>query len=258
MTTTTDLPRTEAVAPPHRLLLRMLRPPARAILRQRFDVRVRHAERVPTSGPVIVAGNHVGILDGPLLAIFTPRPVHALTKAEMFTGRMGLLLRGSGQIPLDRYAADPRALKTCLQVLRAGDVVGVFPEGGRGDGELSRFHHGTAYLALATGAPVVPMMMFGTRPPGGGLDALPERGDQVDLWYGRPWSVDPVPWPRSRAAVLEASALLRERMLADLDTAKAETGRSLPGPIPGPTPDDPDTGFDATDSIDSTQMEPGA
>jgi 1-acyl-sn-glycerol-3-phosphate acyltransferase len=258
VTTTADLPRTEGVAPPRRLLLRTLRPPARAILQHRFDVRVRHPERVPAPGPVIVAGNHVGILDGPLLAIFTPRPVHAMTKEEMFTGRMGLLLRGSGQIPLNRYAADPRAIKTCLQVLRAGGVIGVFPEGGRGDGELSRFHHGAAYLALVTGAPVVPMMMFGTRPPGGGLNALPERGDHIDLWYGEPWRVDPVPWPRSRAAVLEASALLRERMLADLDTAKAETGRSLPGPIPGPTPDDPDTGFDATDSTHSTQMEPGA
>ena len=259
MTSTLDLPRVEAVTPPRRLLLHSLRPAARAILRRRFGVRVLHGERVPKHGPVIVAGNHVGVLDGPLLAVLTPRPVHALTKEEMFAGRMGLLLRSSGQIPLNRYAADPLAIKTCVRVLRDGGAVGVFPEGGRGDGELRRFHHGAAYLALVTGAPVVPLMMFGTRPPGGGLNALPERGERVDLWYGEPWHVEPVPWPRSRATVLEASALLRERMLGDLAAAKAETGRTLPGPIPGPTPDDPDTGFvDRTDPMDDREMEPGA
>lgn len=259
MTTTPVLPRSEAVRPPRRLLLHSLRPAARAVLRRRYDVRVHHGHRVPSHGPVIVAGNHVGVLDGPLLAIVTPRPVHALTKEEMFTGKMGVFLRSAGQIPLNRYAADPSAIKSCLRVLRDGGAIGVFPEGGRGHGELTRFHHGAAYLALVTGAPVVPLMMFGTRPPGGGLNALPSRGDSVDLWYGEPWQVDPVPWPRTRATVLEASALLRERMLADLGAAKAETGRTLPGPIQGPTPDDPDTGFVArTDSMDHSEMEPGA
>jgi 1-acyl-sn-glycerol-3-phosphate acyltransferase len=260
VTISLDLPRTEAVVPPRRLLLHALRPTARAILRRRFDVRVLHDDRVPVEGPLIVAGNHVGILDGPLLAIFTPRPVHALTKEEMFSGHMGRFLHSAGQIPLNRYAADPRALKTCLRVLRDGHAIGVFPEGGRGDGELSRFHHGAAYLALATGATVVPLMMFGTRPPGGGLDAMPEKGsDGVVLWFGEPWQVDPMPWPRSRAAVLDASALLRERMLGDLHAAKAETGRTLPGPIAGPAPDDPDTGFDAPAHVmDQTEMESDA
>jgi 1-acyl-sn-glycerol-3-phosphate acyltransferase len=259
VTTAPDLPRSEAVKHPRRALLHTLRPAARAVLRRRFDIRVLHGDRVPTHGPVIVAGNHVGLLDGPLLAIVTPRPVHALTKEEMFTGRMGLLLRSAGQIPLNRYAADPRAIKTCLRVLRDGRAIGVFPEGGRGHGELTRFHHGAAYLALVTGAPVVPLMMFGTRPPGGGVDALPAPGEPVHLWYGEPWRVDPVPWPRSRTTVLEASARLRERMLADLGAAKTETGRTLPGPIPGPTEDDPDTGFVAPSrSTDHTEMEPGA
>jgi len=255
VTTAHDLPRTEAVKRPRRLLLHGLRPAARTVLGRRYDLQVRHSERIPAHGPVIVASNHVGLLDGPLLAIVTPRPVHALTKEEMFRGRMGVFLRAAGQIPLDRYAPDPRAIKTCIRVLRDGGAVGVFPEGGRGHGELTRFHHGAAYLALVTGAPVVPLMMFGTRPPGGRLSALPSPGDRVDLWYGEPWRIDPVPWPRSRATVLEASALLRERMLADLGAAKAETGRTLPGRIPGPTPDDPDTGFVAHEP---SEMEPRA
>ena len=59
-------------------------------------------------GPVIFAANHVGVVDGPLLAIFAPRPVHALTKVEMFRGRLGRFLRASGQMPLDRFHGPTR------------------------------------------------------------------------------------------------------------------------------------------------------
>ena len=242
---------------PRTFMLRTGRPLAHWLLRRRFGVRLHHADRFPRSGGVIVASNHVGVLDGPLLAICSPRPVHALTKEEMFAGRLGGFLRGSGQIPLNRYGADPGAIRTCLRVLADGGAIGIFPEGHRGTGELDRFHHGAAYLALVSGAPVVPLTMFGTRPPGGGRNSLPERGPDgnIALWYGVPWRVDPIPWPRTRAAVLDASAHLREHMLGNLAAAKAETGRDLPGPIPGPTDDDPDTGFEIDDH---TQMEPGA
>jgi 1-acyl-sn-glycerol-3-phosphate acyltransferase len=201
-------------------------------------------ERIPTEGPVIFAANHIGILDGPLLAIFGPRPVHALTKVEMFEGRIGAFLRLSGQIPLERYAVDPRAIRTSLRVLRDGNAVGVFPEGTRGDGELHRFHHGAAYLALVSGAPVVPVMFFGTREPGGGIDSTPPRGSRVDLVYGAPVTIDAQPWPRTRGMVRETSALLLERSRATLTEAIAVTGRSLPGPLPpGEIEDDPNTGF---------------
>ena len=75
---------------------------------------------MPAAGPVIFASNHVGVIDGPLLAIFAPRPVHVLTKMEMFRGSLGWFLWRSGQIPLDRFNPDPRAVKTCLRALRDG------------------------------------------------------------------------------------------------------------------------------------------
>ena len=67
---------------PARYLLRSLRFPARVLIRRRMKVRVVDGERLPSKGPVIIACNHVGVVDGPLLAIFAPRPVHALTKQE--------------------------------------------------------------------------------------------------------------------------------------------------------------------------------
>lgn len=237
------LPRSADRHPPTRLL-HGLRPTAAWLVRRRWPVLVHGAEHVPSEGGVILASNHVGVIDGPLLAVFAPRPVHALTKQEMFAGGLGGFLRAAGQVPLDRYAADPAAIRSCLRVLRDGGVTGIFPEGTRGDGLLGRFHHGAAYLALVTGAPVVPVTMIGTRPPGGGSNALPARDTTVELVFGAPWRTAQQSWPRTREHVRETSVLLRLHMLSELDGALARTRRSLPGALPaGQSEDDPDTGL---------------
>ncbi len=239
-----ERPATTGVPHPARALLGSARPAARAAVRRRYRVAVHGADRVPATGPVVLAANHIGVIDGPLLAILSPRPVHALTKQEMFTGRTGRFLTRAGQIPVDRFHPDPRAVRTALRVLRESGVVGVFPEGTRGDGELHRFHHGAAYLALVTGAPVVPAVMLGTREPGGGVDSRPPRGSEVHVSFGDPVWVEPQPWPRTPGMVRATSALLRERLRAALDEARARTGFDLPGPLPpGQHEDDPDTGL---------------
>ncbi|WP_309648152.1 lysophospholipid acyltransferase family protein [Nocardioides sp.] len=241
------LPRTTTTPHPPTWMLRGLRPLSRWLLRRRYDVQVHGAELVPAAGPVVFAANHVGVIDGPLLAVFAPRPVHALTKIEMFAGRMGGFLRHSGQIPLDRDATDPRAVKLAVRVLRDGGAVGIFPEGHRGSGELERFHRGAAYLALVTGAPIVPVTMIGTREPGGHTGSIPLRGRRLELVFAAPYSLDPTPWPRRRDDVEQASLELRERMLHDLREALAATGRSLPGPLPaGEQLPDPSGGVTGT------------
>ena len=241
----TQLP-ASAVKHPTRFLIRGLRAPARFLVRRRFTVAVHGTEHVPATGPVILASNHVGVADGPLLAVFSPRPVHALTKEEMFDGRLGRFLLLSGQVPLDRFNSDPAAVKICLRVLRDGGVVGIFPEGARGAGEFDRFHRGAGYLGLVSGAPIVPVVQFGTREPGAGSSALPKRGGHVNLVYGAPFSFDAMPWPRTKQAVEEASHALRDHLLAHLAHAKDLTGRTLPGPIPRAKDKDPDpdTGID--------------
>jgi len=228
---------------PARYLLYPLRPLARTVIRRRVKVRVVDGRKLPRKGPVIVACNHVGVADGPLLAIFAPRPVHALTKREMFKGFMNGFLLGAGQIPLDRFNADPLAVKRCLRVLRSGNVVGIFPEGARGAGEFDRFHMGAAYLAMVTGAPVVPVVQFGTREPGAGSHSLPARGVVVDMVFGDPISLPRTPWPRRKQDVATQSVVLRKHLLAHLEHAKQVTGRTLPGPLPGKETDpDPATG----------------
>jgi 1-acyl-sn-glycerol-3-phosphate acyltransferase len=227
-----DLPRThDAVHPPHRLL-GALRPPSRAYFRHRYDIRIHDAHHVPRIGAAVIASNHIGLLDGPLLAAFAPRVVHALTKKEMFEGRTGAFLRAVGQIPLSRHDADPAAIKDCLKVLREGGVVGICPEGSRGDGELRRFRTGAAYLALATGAPVVPLVVFGTREPGGSTDSVPPKGARFDFVYGPPVYLEQRPWPRTQAEVRRTATFLRNRLVEHLVEAKGRTGRELPGPLP--------------------------
>ncbi len=226
-----ELPRTDGTPYPPLALLRRLRR-GRWILERRYDVRVDGAEHVPEQGAMILAANHVGILDGPLLEVFSPRPVHSLTKIEMFRGQMGRFLLAAGQIPVDRYQTDPAAVKRCLRVLRDGGVVGIFPEGGRGAGELELFHRGAAYLALVTGAPIVPAILFGTREPGGHTSSLPRRGGAIHVVFGEPFTLPSSPWPRTKQQVGDASTALRSRMLDDLRKAHLTTGLTLPGPLP--------------------------
>ena len=240
--TAADLPASSADHPRTRVL-GALRPVAVRVMGRRWPITVHHPELVPATGGVILAANHIGLLDGPLLATYAPRPVHALTKQEMFDGRLGGFLRATGQIPLDRFATDLGAIRTALRVVRDGGVLGIFPEGTRGAGDFRRFHHGAAYLALVTGAPVVPVTLIGTRAPGSAR-SIPEVGEPIDIVFGRAWRTTQEAWPRTREHVAATSVLLRGHLLSELDSALSQTRRSLPGPLPaGQSEDDPDTGL---------------
>lgn len=234
--TPAGLPRSAEEHPGAEWLARQA-PRAAALVRRWWDVRVDGLELVPRTGPVVLAANHIGVVDGPLLVALAPRPVHALTKVEMFEGRAGRVLRRAGQIPLERGGVDLSAVRTSLRVLRDAGVVGIFPEGHRGAGEYDLFRNGAAYLAMVTGAPVVPVTFFGTRPPGGGKNSVPPRGARVDIVYGEAWRTPQQEWPRTREQVRTTSALLRQHLLGELERARALTGRELPGPLPAPESD---------------------
>jgi 1-acyl-sn-glycerol-3-phosphate acyltransferase len=227
------LPDTSRVHPPRVAALRLGRPPVRAILGSRWDLRGHGADRVPRRGAQIVASNHIGLIDGPLMAAVHPRPVHMLTKREMFHGKTGAALRLFAQLPLTREHVDPEAMKTSVRILRDGGAIGIFPEGTRGAGDLAQTQRGVAYLALVTGAPVVPVTVFGSREAGAHTNSLPARGSRIDVVYGRPIAVDPRPWPRTKEQTGETLALLTEALRAHLSAACDLTGRELPGPIPG-------------------------
>lgn len=212
--------------------LRTLRRYAQPWLDRKWDIRQRGEGHVPKEGPVILASNHIGWLDGPLLFLKAPRPGHALVKSEAFTGRTGRLLRYAAQIPVTRGRTDVGALRTAADALAAGQVVIVYPEGKRGDGELRRIKGGVGWLALVSGAPVVPVAVFGTREPGAASESRPPKGSRIDVVYGEPIGFPAMDWPRSSEAVAEVTERIAAHLREHLATAKKATKRGLPGPLP--------------------------
>lgn len=205
-----------------------MRPVGSAIMRTAWRIRLHHHEFVPGDGPVILASNHTGILDGPLLYSVVGRPVHALVKQEMFRGSVGRGLRWIGQIPVDRLACDPAAVKDCLAVLHRGGVVAVYPEGTRGVGDFVQVKPGAAYLALCTGAPIVPVAGFGVAGPAG-TGGLPPMRSTIDIVFGRPISTEPIPWPRRRDVVRKHADAVGMLLREHRRRAYALIGRPLPG-----------------------------
>jgi len=132
---------------------------------------VRGVENVPKEGPVILAGNHVSFLDSIFMPLVLDRKVTFLAKSEYFTGKgikgwfMRVFFTGAGQLPIDRAGgkASEASLNTGLEVLAAGDQLGIYPEGTRSpDGRLYRGRTGIARMVLESGAIVVPAIVFDT------------------------------------------------------------------------------------------------
>lgn len=212
--------------------LTLLRPFARRRIRRSWDLHETGAHHVPAQGPVILASNHLGWLDGPLLIVCAPRPAHALVKSEAFEGRTGRLLRFAGQIPVHRDRPDAGALRRSADALACGQAVVVYPEGRRGDGELREVRSGVAWLAMVSGAPVVPVAIFGTRDPGADSESRPVKGSRLDVVYGAPVRFEVRPWPRTTRDVADVTARIRDHLRSHLEDAKRTTGRELPGPLP--------------------------
>ncbi|MCF2531946.1 1-acyl-sn-glycerol-3-phosphate acyltransferase [Yinghuangia sp. KLBMP8922] len=203
------------------------------LLRSFWRIRSLGTHHVPLGGPVILAGNHTNFADGPLLYAFCPRPVHFWVKQEMFTGIMDPVLRGIGHIPVHRGSADRGMIMDSLTVLRAGNCLGVFPEGTRGAGDFGEVHNGLAYLAMRSGAPIVPVACLGTGERGASIAALPSWRAKIDVVYGKPFLPAPDTGKRSRRAVTDASERIVERLTAHLHEAERLTGRSAaPAAVP--------------------------
>lgn len=174
----------------------------RPLIRLRFRPRVTGLAHVPSDGPVLLASNHLSGLDTVLIPSFSPRRVQFLAKASLFESRLGgWFFKRIGAVPVEREtsAAAQAALEAGRAVLAGGSVFAVFPEGSRSrDGRLQRGRGGAAWLALETGATVVPVGVIGTnrslRDPATG------KPHRVELRFGAPVPLsDLAPLPAGRA-----------------------------------------------------------
>lgn len=186
---------------------------ARPAMRVLYRAQVSGLEHVPVDGPAIISPNHRSFFDSPLVMTMTPRPVVFLGKAEyMDKTATKYLFPAFGMVPIKRDArkASMAALETAADLLRDGQLVGIYPEGTRSrDGDLHRGHSGVAHLAAMTGAPIIPVGITGTHrvQPIGAAVPRPFRGP-VHLRFGEPIHPDHYRYGGSRKR--------RQQMLDDV------------------------------------------
>lgn len=181
-------------------------------------VRVHHRDRIPADGPVVLVANHSALVDGPLLFGLLGRRSVFWVKQEMFTGVVGAGLRRIGQIPVRRGVPDRTPLTAAREVLSGGGLIGVFPEGTRGSGDVAAAQQGAAWLARAAGARILPVVIRGTR-----RDAGRRWRPRVDVLVGEPL---PAPTGKGRAELVAATETVRgalAALVAELDDVRSNT-----------------------------------
>jgi 1-acyl-sn-glycerol-3-phosphate acyltransferase len=191
-----------------------------------WQPRVLGAWKVPATGPVIFAVNHSHNIDGPMVMGVAPRPTHFLIKKEAFVGPLDPFLTGIGQLKVDRAAADRTAITQALGVLEAGGVLGIFPEGTRGEGDFASLRAGLAYFAVRSGAPIVPVAVLGSSGRRGRLiKALPPLRSRIDVVFGDPFEAGDGSGRRTRAALDAATERIQKQLTGHLENARRLTGR---------------------------------
>jgi 1-acyl-sn-glycerol-3-phosphate acyltransferase len=169
---------------PSPLLVAACRGVGRAVARSPFSIRASGTEHVPRCGPVLLAGDHSGLLDGPLVYLLAPRPTAALAKTEIFVGGRPRLRRRLGVLPVHRGRADRAALRS--------------------------------------GAPVVPVALSGTAAAVPRGTWKPRLRAPITLAYGRPLHVDVPGDPRARSTVRAAAEQLRLGLVAHLHESRGD------------------------------------
>jgi len=183
-------------------------PLARFLLHLLFGYRTEGAEKVPKTGPVILAANHLSILDPIAIGAGIKRPVSFLARADVFRlPVLSWLLPRLYAIPVERGTGDLSAIKGAIRALERGMAFGIFPEGTRSrSGRLQPFKTGVAAIAFRTGSPVVPVAVVGSEkawPVGRKLFRLRRP---IRVVYG-----DPIPVPRkTKVSHQELENLTRE------------------------------------------------
>ena len=206
--------------------------------------KVEGLEHVPATGGAVLAGNHLSVADEVFLGSVVPRHIAFWAKAEYFTGTglkgrfIRFLVEGHGAIRVERGGgrAALTAFDGAIPVLRAGDLVAVYPEGTRSpDGRLYRGRTGAARLALAAGVPIIPVGILGTdkvQPIGAPMPKL--GAGEVVMRFGKP--IETAGRPDDRASL----RALTDELMAEIQklTGQEYVPRYAP---PRGAPTDPET-----------------
>lgn len=202
-------------------LARTVRATIGRLLLAAFRVRVVGESNIPETG-AILCGNHVSYADPALLWCAVPRQTHFMAKSELFVkGPVAWGLPRLWAFPVRRGEADRQAIATATELLKRGELVGIFPEGTRKREGMGEGQQGAAFIAMRAGVPLVPIGIAGTdriRPDGARFMRFP----RVTIRYGEPISFDDIDESLGdRKARMEAlTAELMRRIASELAAAQ--------------------------------------
>jgi 1-acyl-sn-glycerol-3-phosphate acyltransferase len=136
---------------------------ARPLFMRLYRIELVGAERIPTTGPCVLASNHESVLDGVFLSAATRRQVRFMAKAELYQYPvLRQLMDALGCFPVERGRDEGQAVGRGLRLLQGGEVIGIFPQGTCLPYRERLFRRGAARLAISAGAPLVPVALIGT------------------------------------------------------------------------------------------------
>ncbi|MFW5737033.1 MAG: lysophospholipid acyltransferase family protein [Halanaerobium sp.] len=152
-----------------------------AIFKIFFRIKVNGKENLPDQGGVIVMSNHISAFDPPLLAAVFSRPVRFMAKKELFENPLlRFVLFLADAFPVDRSRNDITAVKKSLNLLKEGEVLGLFPEGTRNpEGKLGNPKSGSVMLAVKSGVPILPV----------GIKNIKDQG-RITINIGQPFTLE--------------------------------------------------------------------
>ena len=176
----------------------------------RIDIQGLH--NLPVNGAAVLACNHISMYDAFILQVCLPRAIFFMSKVENFKNPLiRVLMEQLGSFPVERGVSDRGALHHALQVLAAGEVLGMFPEGTRTHGNgLTEAKTGTAHLAMRANSPIIPVVLQGTE----NILKTPFKKAEVTL------KVLPTIWAMQQEKAIDLTTRLMKLIAAELPVSQ--------------------------------------
>ncbi len=179
-------------------------------------LRVEGKENIPAEGPLVIASNHLSLLDPPVLGTAATRKVNFMAKQELFVPILGDIYKILGAFPVRRGSADRAAIKHGIDILQSGNVLAIFPEGTRSKtGRLGKAEPGALMMASKARAAIVPACIIGTD-----YKRQGRIWPKVTVRFGRP-----IPFPADAPVNKELLHNLTEELMEHI--ARLQAGEKI-------------------------------